>query len=308
MEPAQLVLFVYIMLLVSKFVVFMINEETNEYLSLIILQLLTFGLPAAIWYRLRVVNLDDTHRHGYVKRLRLTPPRLSQLVVILAASVVLMSGCLLLSINFSGESSLEGSFSLYDTFVSKYNGTPLGALWLILAYAALPAVCEELVFRGILCAEYERHGVICSVVMNTLWFGLLHFNFAKIPVYLFAGLVLSLLLYATRSVSACILAHFIYNIFGLFGQKYITEFYVTAGSVGVAVIILVIILLLSAAIFCGSAAKLYENYAKRDEPSDYVEPTRKNDLIPRFKKCLLTVAAAMCVAVFLAVSVVQIFI
>ena len=308
MEPAQLVLFVYIMLLVSKFVVFMLSEETNEYLSLVILQLLTFGLPAAIWYRLRTVKSDDAHKRGYVKRLRITPPKLSHLTVIIAASFALMSGCLLLSINFSGESSLEGSFSLYDTFISKYNGTPLGALWLILAYAALPAVCEELVFRGILCAEYERHGVICAVVMNTLWFGLLHFNFAKIPIYIFAGLVLSLLLYATRSVAACMIAHFIYNIFGLFGQKYLTEFYLTAGSVGVAVIILVMILLLSAAVFCGGARRLYENYSKRDEPSNYREPVSRDELIPRFRKCLLTVASAICIAVFLAVSVVQIFI
>lgn len=307
LEPAQLVLFVYIILLISKLVVPAIKIGIIEQISLVILQLLAFGFPAVAWYRLRTVKMDATHRQGYVKRLRVSPPKLSHLTVILAASFALMSGCLLLSINFSGESSLEGSFSLYDTFISKYNGTPLGALWLIIAYAALPAVCEELVFRSVLCAEYERYGVVCSVVMNTLWFGLIHFNFAKITVYIFAGLVLSLLLYATRSVAACMIAHFIYNVFGLFGQKYITEFYLTEGSLGIAVVILLIVLLLSAAAFCGGAKRLYEEYSKHDAPSEHREPTRKDELAPCFRKCLLTVAAAMCVAVFLVASTIQIF-
>lgn len=301
-------LFVYLMLLFSRGVVSMLSEGTNEYLSLVILQLLTFAFPAAIWYRLRGLPRFDDRRGRYVTRLRLTRPRVSHIVIVLAACFALMSGCLLFSIGFSGESSMQGSFSLYDTFISKYNGTPLGALWLTLAYAALPAVCEELVFRGVLCAEYDRYGVICSVVMNTVWFGFLHFNFLKLPVYLFAGFVLTVLLYATRSVTATMTAHFAYNMFGLFGQPYITEFYITAGSVGVAVTILIIILLLSATVFCGAASGLYRGYAKKDEPSDYREPTEKAELIKNFKACLLTPSAAICVALYFAVALIMIFI
>lgn len=297
----------YIMLLFSRGVVGMLSEGANEYLSVVILQLITFAFPTAIWYRLRGLARFDDGRGEYKTRLRLTRPRVSHIIIILAACFALMSGCLLFSISFSGESSMQGSFSLYDTFISKYNATPQGALWLILAYAALPAVCEELVFRGVLCAEYDRYGVVCSVVMNTVWFGFLHFNFVKLPVYLFAGLVLTVLLYATRSAVATMIAHFAYNLFGIFGQPYITEFYITAGSVGVAVTILIIVLLLSAAIFCGAAARLYAGYAKRDEPSDYREPTSRAELTKNFKECLLTPSAAVCVALYFAVALVLIF-
>ncbi len=308
LEPALLVVFVFLMLLFSRLVASSLADETNEYLVLIILQLLTFGIPAAIWTRLRDLPRFRDGNRRFITRLRFTPPKLSHIVIIASACVALMSGCLLLSIGLSGRSSLEGSFSLYDTFVSKDNGTPLGALWLILAYAALPAFCEELIFRGILAAEYDRFGVICSVTMTTLWFGFLHFNFQKLPVYLFAGLVLSVLLYATRSVFSVMIAHFFYNIFGLFGQQYITEFYITAGSVGVAIVILITILLLSAAVFCGAARRLYLGYAKRDEPSDYREPTTKAELIPRFRSVIVTPFAAGATVIFLAVTVVMIFI
>jgi len=238
----------------------------------------------------------------------MTRPRLSHTVVTVAAIFALISGCLLLSINFSGESSLEGSFSLYDTFVSKYNATPLGALWLILAYAALPAFGEELIFRGIVCAEYDKYGVICSVTLSSLWFSLLHFNFAKITVYIFAGLVLALLLYATRSLYTVMIAHFVYNLFGIFGQQYITEFYITAGSVGVAVIILIIVLLLSAVVFCGGASKLYATYAKRDEPSEYHDSASRPELIKNYRAAIINPYAAACIAVFLAVTLIQIFV
>ncbi len=308
LEPAILVCFVFLMLLFSRLVVAQLADETNEYLVLIILQLLTFGIPAAIWTRLRDLKRFRDSNRRFATRLRFTVPSLSHIVIIAAACVALMSGCLLFSVGLSGRSSLEGSFSLYDTFVSKYNGTPLGALWLVLAYAALPAFCEELIFRGILAAEYDKYGVICSVAMTTLWFGFLHFNFQKLLVYLFAGLVLAILLYATRSVFSVMIAHFFYNLFGLFGQQYITEFYITAGSVGVAIVILITLLLLSSAVFCGAASRLYLGYAKRDEPSDYREPLTRAELLPRFRTVLLTPFAASAVAIFLAVAVLMIFI
>ena len=308
LDPAMLALFVFIMLLLSRLAMRTISEAGNEYLSLVIFQLLTFGIPAAIWCRLREIDIFRLDKHRYVSRLRMTRPRVSHIAITAAAVFALISGCLLLSINFSGESSLEGSFSLYDTFVSKYNATPLGALWLILAYAALPAIGEELIFRGILCAEYDRYGVICSVTVSSLWFSLLHFNFAKITVYIFAGLVLSLLLYATRSLYTVMIVHFIYNLFGIFGQQYITEFYITAGSIGVVIIILIMILLLSSVLFCGGASRLYSGYSKRDEPSNYREPVGRAELIKNYRSAIITPCSAACVALFLAVCILGIII
>jgi len=311
-DVAYLVLFVFVMLLFSRFVVGMLGESSNEYLAVIILQLITFGFPAAIAYRLGTLDLTGKNKEkrvNYHLKIRLMPPRPAHTVIMIASVFALISGCLLFSLTLSGKSSLEGSFSLYDTFISKYNGTPLGALWLILAYAALPAFCEEMIFRGIVCAEYEeRYGILCAFVMNTLWFGFLHFNFSKLAVYLFASVVLTALLYATRSLICVMTVHFLYNLFGIFGQQYVTEFYVTAGNMWVVVIVLLIILLLSASVFCGSASRLYGMYSKDDPPSDKVEKTDKKTLALSFRQCLLTPAAIICVILYLAVNVILIFV
>lgn len=309
LDPAYLILFCYIMLIFSRFVMRGIGSGENEYLAVIIMQLLTFALPAAIWYRLRLLPgfSEGGTLKPTAKRLRLSPPRLSHITIMISSVFVLISGCLLLSIGMSQSSSLEGSFSLYDVFVSRYDGKPLGAIWLVLAYAALPAVCEEMVFRCFLCSEYDRYGVACSIIMNSLFFGFLHFNFMKLAVYLFAGAVLTVLLYATRSVFSVIIVHFAYNLFCIFGQPYITEFYITAGNTGTAVIILTAMLLGALVGFCGGARRLYAGYAESDPPSDS-EPMTRGQFIKNLRACLLTPGTAICTALFLAFSIVMIFI
>ena len=131
LEPAILVLFIYLMLLFSRFVISGIEVGINQYLAIVILQLLTFVIPAALWFRIRSTRkfaLEPEKRIRYTERLRLTPPKVGHVLIILAAVLALVAGCLLFSINFRGESSLEGSFTLYDTFAAKKDGTALGAV------------------------------------------------------------------------------------------------------------------------------------------------------------------------------------
>ena len=44
---------------------------------------------------------------------------------------------------------------------------------LVLAYGLLPAFCEELVFRGIICAEHEKHGILYASAVSALFFAFL---------------------------------------------------------------------------------------------------------------------------------------
>ena len=307
LEPAILVLFIYAMLLFSRFVISGIEAGINQYLAIVVLQLLTFVIPAALWFRLRTTRkfaLEPEKRISYVSRLRLTPPKARHIIITVAAVFALFAGCLLLSLNFSGESSLEGSFTLYDTFAAKKDGTALGTVGLILAYAVLPAVCEELVFRGILCAEYEPRGTLSAFVLNVVWFALLHFNPEKLLSYLFAGIVLTALFYTTRSLFTCIIAHFLYNLFGLFGQQYITEFYVNAGSIGVFIFIMLTLLLLSAAIFCGQASRLFRRYAEKDAPAEHKSTPTVREAFGELLESVKTPATVICVLVWIAAVIV----
>ena len=264
LHPTVLVLVTYLLLLFSKVIDLTLLNRENEYYSIVILQMMIFLLPGAIWCRFS--------GEKYLGALRLRMFKLDSLPLILSATFLIASGGLLLGVLFGGTESLAGSFSLYDTFISKDNGTVPNTIYLVLAYAVLPAIGEEFVYRGILCHEYERGGVLRAILASSLFFALLHFNLKYFPIYLFAGLILAMTLYATRSLFGAILAHFLYNIFGLFGQPYINNLYHITGSSSFFLFFIGFIFLISAAVFCGEAARLYRLYLYKAYSADYRKP------------------------------------
>ncbi|MBE6550294.1 MAG: CPBP family intramembrane metalloprotease [Ruminococcaceae bacterium] len=292
-QPTSLVLATYILLLLSKIIDLTLINRENEYYSVVILQMMVFLLPGAIWCKFS--------GEKYVKNLRLRLFGANSIVLILASSFLMISGSLLLSFIFGGLDSLSQNFSLYDTFISRDNGTVPVRLYLLVAYAVLPAICEEFVFRGILCHEYERGGVTRAIVLSSLFFALLHFNFANLPVYLFSGIVLAMTLYATRSLFGAMLAHFLYNIFGLFGQPYMSTLYNITNSTKLFMFIVGFVFIASAAIFCGEASRLYKNHLYRGHSADYRQPL--NDELPKIRDSYLDVikapSAIACLVVYI---------
>lgn len=260
-SPSFIVLATYVLLLISKFIDVTLLNRDNEYMSVIILQMMIFLLPAAVWCMLKGEN--------YIKNLRLSLPRADTFFLIVCASLVMMTGGILLAIVFHGLDGLSSNFSLYGTFISKKDGSVANTLYLILAYAALPAVCEEFLFRGILCHEYESKGVFRAIALSSLFFALLHFNIQNLIVYLFCGAVLALVLYATRSLWGAVIAHFLYNLFGVFGQPYIATLYRLTEDSRLLVMIVGIVFFLSAALFCSLASRLYKKYLRHGLKANY---------------------------------------
>lgn len=293
LQPTVLVAATYLLLLFSKIIdLTMINRE-NEYYSVVILQMMIFLLPGAIWCKFS--------GEKYVSHLRLRPFKPSALLLIIASAVLMISGGLLISVLFGGLESLSQNFSLYDTFISRDNGTVPTRLYLLLAYAVLPAICEEFVYRGILCHEYERGGVARAIVLSSLFFGLLHFNVFNLPVYLFSGVILAMTLYATRSLFGAMLSHFLYNIFGLFGQPYMSTLYHITNSTSLFLFLVGFFFLLSAAIFCGEAARLYRQYLYQSHSAEYRQPLNESVTAIRdsYLDVVKTPSAIACFALYI---------
>ena len=82
---------------------------------------------------------------------------------------------------------------------------------MILSMAALPAVCEELLFRGFALAAWESRGTAFAVGVTAALFALLHGNLYGLPAYLLVGAVAGFVTVALDSVYAGIVYHTIYN-------------------------------------------------------------------------------------------------
>ncbi len=302
LQPSIVVLATYLLLLASKVIDVTLLTRENKYFSVVILQLMIFLLPAAIWC--------SFSGEKYISHLRLKLPSIASVPLMLCATVLLITGGLLLSILFDGLDSLSSNFSLYDTFTSDGGGTVPSKLYHVLAYAVLPAVCEEFVYRGIVCYEYEKGGVARAIIFSSIFFGLLHFNIVNLPVYLFAGAILALTLYATRSLFATMIVHFLYNLFGLFAQPYMNALYNLSGGTGFFVFLVTFLFFVSAILFCAQAAMLYKKYLYRGYSAEYRQPvnTQPEQLRDSYLEVIKAPSAIACLAVYILALIIPLII
>jgi len=214
-------------------------------------------LPAVAYFLFR--------GNGYASSLRLRAPAGRYTPLLIAAFFALFSGSLLLSRLTGGSETLGNTVTAFDT---AHGGTLPETLLLFVGAAVLPALLEEFLFRGILTVEYERRGAVRAIFMSALLFSLLHFDLANLLSYLYAGVLLSLVLYATNSLMATAILHVLYNVVSLFSQHYLNTLYDYTGTVQLYLFLFTAMLLLSLLLFCRACARIYRARDERglDDP------------------------------------------
>lgn len=101
----------------------------------------------------------------------------------------------------------------------------IGYLFLNIFVAALaPAICEEIVFRGmILNGLRSKFKDSVSIVLSALMFALMHGNLQQLVYPFLFGMCLALIYMRTGSIISCMIAHFTNNflviLFSYLGQK-----------------------------------------------------------------------------------------
>ena len=81
----------------------------------------------------------------------------------------------------------------------------------VLTLATVPAVCEELLFRGFVLAAWESRGTRFAIGVTALLFALLHANLYGLPAYLLVGAIAGFLAFALDSLYAAMVYHTVYN-------------------------------------------------------------------------------------------------
>lgn len=81
----------------------------------------------------------------------------------------------------------------------------------VTALAVMPAVFEELAFRGVVLNNYKSTGLLISSLISGLFFGLFHQDFYQIGYAIVAGVFLSFIVAYTNSIYASMLSHFLIN-------------------------------------------------------------------------------------------------
>lgn len=84
-------------------------------------------------------------------------------------------------------------------------------LVMVIANVLMPAVCEELLIRGLALGEYEKYGVAVSVIMTSAVFSLFHGSLLNIPSLFIAGVCYAVITHLFKSVYPAMLCHIINN-------------------------------------------------------------------------------------------------
>jgi membrane protease YdiL (CAAX protease family) len=95
---------------------------------------------------------------------------------------------------------------------SSFAASTTSELALLVVFSAvIPAVCEELLCRGMVLAAYEDRGSVNAVMISAVWFAALHASVEGLPAELLSGLGLGLITVFTGSVFAGIIYHTVHN-------------------------------------------------------------------------------------------------
>lgn len=81
----------------------------------------------------------------------------------------------------------------------------------VLALAIMPAVFEELAFRGVILSNYKSVSLFKAAIVSGLFFGLFHMDFYQMGYAILAGVFFSAIVRYTNSIYSSMLSHFLIN-------------------------------------------------------------------------------------------------
>lgn len=112
--------------------------------------------------------------------------------------------------------------NVYDLGINLYHSTSsqpqesfIEIFFYTLTVAAVPAISEEILFRGAILSALRKHSDGFAILISSLIFGLFHGNFVQFPFAFIVGLVLSWLVVYTNSMLPAIAVHFANNLFSV---------------------------------------------------------------------------------------------
>lgn len=252
-----------------------LGQNNNPYLSVVVIQLLTYAVPALFYCRIRGKELTPG------LRLRLFAP--SQILFLVQALIFMVSASVLISMAMYKLSPAAFEASAVTEYAAfAMNRRFLDGAYLVVAFAVLPAITEEFVFRGIVIGEYQNKGVVIAAVVSSMLFAMSHLSLVRFPVYFFSGLVLACVTYVTRSVVGAIIVHALNNTFVLLWEQYIMNA-VDKQNISLSLLVIIVgaVMLLSCMLMCFEANSIYKRYAKNNVESDHV-PEKKTGVLTRF--------------------------
>ena len=263
-----LIIFVLVSMQLSKFALPNLENETNIFVAIGVVQLVAIGLPCIIYYLLKGRKLNQP--------IYIISNRGPQLLFVLFAALTFVSGMLLIKFfYFIGGGTNAAIVNFYGD-VSSNTANTAGHLEIILSLIVIPAVLEEILFRGILFSEYRAFGTANAVIISALCFAMLHFSIENFFMYLFAGLIFGFATAITRSIFASIALHLLSNTLSIYASDAFLRITVVKNGSYFVGFVLVVFLALSLILLLSRVETICNSYAEKP-PVEEMPPNSKSN-------------------------------
>ncbi|MBR4234863.1 MAG: CPBP family intramembrane metalloprotease [Clostridia bacterium] len=177
-----------------------LNESALDFLASLIYYTLFIAVPVLVYYN---------KRPAIAVNMRIKP--LSGKIALLCALAAIPGAFFVQSVNNLWCMLIEALGGRIVSPELVLPDTPAGMAGLILSTAALPALCEEMLLRGVLLGAYEERGSLKALFIVSVWFMCLHASVSGMPAEFLGGVMLAYLVITTGSVFAGIIYHTVHN-------------------------------------------------------------------------------------------------
>ena len=295
---------VLIALIINKF----IFPFSHEPLSPIIAQVLILLVPAYVLITLVWGHDSREYRLAQIGIKRL---RAEYIFLLVFASFFAVCTSFLLNMISGGTQSAANGFSLFGLFLAGEGEFSVSSPYLIATYVLVPAIIEELVFRGVIFAQMRRTGTASAIALTTLISSLFFFSPLQLPDAIVCSLIFVFVYVTTASLLSSMIVHVVLNLFRLFLQTNMSVYFTSSQNTTLLSIVVLLAWLLSGALFFSEAARIYRARALKSQAADEASPTlpTANGILKEFSSVFVNkptlIAAAVVLALYAAITVIS---
>ena len=190
----MLILVLY-MMAVGMILSFLRLEISSYYLN-IFLFIISFGLPFLIYLKVIKAKPQDI--------LPLKPLGGLNILLIICVSFLFLP--LLMAISAVSSLMFDNNVELFFDEMAGYS-----IFHMLILVALLPAILEEIIFRGIVLSNLKNISIKKAACISGLFFALIHMDLQQFLYAFIMGIVFCYMTYYTKSIYAAVLSHFTIN-------------------------------------------------------------------------------------------------
>lgn len=292
--PAFFLLVILCLLLLSKlFPINKLDSLTETFLAAILVQILVFALPSFLFIRSR------SEGYEYFSKLKLGLFKGKDIIFLIFFVLTISFGSILLnSLSFILGIS-DSDFTSSASYILKDVSTNTNFFYVLIAFAFIPAIFEEFLFRSILYSEYAKYNTVTALIISSLAYAMSHFSFPGFLSFFFVGLACSFAVYITNSIWSAVFIHFFFNLINIYFLPSLWNVITQPMGILFAIFVATALFLLFLLISLKQCEKRFLVLAKTvpEKPSD-------NGNKRFVLKCILSPMFLICITVFFLASVI----